>query len=89
MGNRSEFVIVDETSKNDQTYAQHFGQAVQGQCMQIQDVFGHGTWYSLCAALTMDGYLATQVIEGSYDADEFYSYIAEDVVGIFYFSCIL
>ena len=55
--------------------------------MQIQDDFGRGTRYSLCAALTTDGYLATRVIEGSYDADEFYSFIAEDVVSIFYFSC--
>ena len=34
----------------------------------------------MCAALTTDGYLAAWAIEGSYDVDEFYDFITEDVV---------
>lgn len=72
IGDGSEFVVVDETSKNERTYARQFGRAAQGQQAQIRDVFVRGTQYSLCTALTTDGYLAARAIEGLYDADEFY-----------------
>ncbi|KAF8444483.1 hypothetical protein L210DRAFT_801869, partial [Boletus edulis BED1] len=79
-GNGSEFVVIDETSKNDHTYARCFSRAPQSQCAQIHDVFVRGTQYLLCMALTTDGYLAARVIEGSYDAEQFYNFIAEDVL---------
>ena len=85
IGDGSEFVVIDETSKNDRTYARPFSRATQGQRAQIRDVFVRGTRYSLCTALTRDGYLATRVVEGSYDADQLYDFIAQDVVS----ACIL
>ena len=76
IGDGSKFVVVDETSKNDWTYAWRFGRAARGQRAQIHDVFVQGTHYLMCAALTIDGYLAARVVEGSYDAAEFYDFIA-------------
>ncbi|KAF8554376.1 hypothetical protein OG21DRAFT_1382535, partial [Imleria badia] len=35
--------------------------------------------YSLCVALTVNRYLAAWVVEGSYDTDEFYDFIAQDL----------
>ena len=43
VGDGSEFVVVDETSKNDRTYARRFGRAARGQRAQIRDVFIRGT----------------------------------------------
>jgi len=83
VGNGSEFVVVGESSKSDHTYAWGFGKAPQGQHAQICDVLVRGTRYSLGAAMTTDGYFAARVMEGSYDADQFYDFIAEEVVSGF------
>ncbi|KIK73997.1 hypothetical protein PAXRUDRAFT_176939, partial [Paxillus rubicundulus Ve08.2h10] len=72
IGDSSESVVVDETSKNECVYAQHYGQAVQRCHAHIHDVFTYGGCYLLYAALTVDGYLSAQAIEGLYDTEEFY-----------------
>ncbi|THU93491.1 hypothetical protein K435DRAFT_613236, partial [Dendrothele bispora CBS 962.96] len=46
----------------------------------FSDVFVRGTRYSLVAAMSTKGYIATRVIKGSYDAAEFFSFIVDDVV---------
>ncbi|KIJ19454.1 hypothetical protein PAXINDRAFT_39444, partial [Paxillus involutus ATCC 200175] len=76
----SEFVCVDETSKNELTWARHYGRAMAGQRVELSDVFVHGNQYSLVAALTIDGYMAADVIEGSFDSKTFYECIATKVV---------
>lgn len=45
--------------------------------------FARGTRYSLCAALTIDGYLAGGAIEDSYDVNEFYDFMVQEVVSIY------
>jgi transposase len=39
IGDGSGFVILDETSKNERTYARHYGRAPRGQRAQLTDVF--------------------------------------------------
>lgn len=80
VGDGSEFVVVDETSKNERTYARHYGRAARGRRAQLRDVFVRGIRYSLCAALTTQGYIATHVVEGSYDTQKFYDFITEEVL---------
>ncbi|KIK95153.1 hypothetical protein PAXRUDRAFT_11628 [Paxillus rubicundulus Ve08.2h10] len=41
-GDRSEFVCVDEVSKNELTWARHYGRAMAGQRAPLTDVFIHG-----------------------------------------------
>jgi hypothetical protein len=31
--------------------------------------------------MTVEGYIAARVVEGSYDAEQFYDFVAEEVVG--------
>jgi len=50
IGDGSEFVVLDETSKKERT-----------------DVFVRGDRYSLCAAMTVEGYIAARAISGSFD----------------------
>ncbi|KIK31479.1 hypothetical protein CY34DRAFT_103245, partial [Suillus luteus UH-Slu-Lm8-n1] len=38
----SEFIVIDETSKNDRTYARHYGRAPRGHRAQLTDVFVRG-----------------------------------------------
>jgi hypothetical protein len=73
-------LCVDETSKNKHTYARHFGRAMSGEQAILRDVFVQGNRYSLVAAITIDGYIASTVVPGSLDSFDFYNFIAEDVV---------
>jgi hypothetical protein len=84
-GDGSEFVCLDETSKNGHTYGQQFGRAMSGEQAELKDVFVHGDRYSLVAAITTEGYIVSRVVPGSFDSFEFYDFVAEDVVCIFAF----
>ena len=79
-GDGSEFACVDETSKNERAYARLRGWSFFGQPATLSDVFVRGDRYSLVAAITIEGYIATRVVPGSLDSFEFYTFIAEDVV---------
>ncbi|KAF8234157.1 hypothetical protein L208DRAFT_1263346, partial [Tricholoma matsutake] len=76
----SEFIYLDETSKNEHSYAHRYGLAPAGQRAKLKDVFVHGDCYSLLAAMICNGYLATQVVPGSFDSLEFHDFIQEEVV---------
>jgi len=79
-GTGSEFIFVDETSKNDHDTAHRWGLAVIGERAEFVDVFVRGDRYSLAAALTKDGYIAARAVPGSFDSFEFFDFIAEEVV---------
>ncbi|OJA13331.1 hypothetical protein AZE42_09282 [Rhizopogon vesiculosus] len=53
VGDGSEFVVLDENSKNERTYARHYGRAPNGQRVRLTDVFVQGDRYSPCATMTM------------------------------------
>jgi transposase len=85
-GYAREFVVVDETSKNDHSTARHYGYALSGERAELVDVFVRGDCYSLVAAMTVTGYIAAQVVPGPFDAMSFYDFIAEEVVCAFHIS---
>ncbi|KAF9224711.1 hypothetical protein BS17DRAFT_702405 [Gyrodon lividus] len=76
----SECDEIQHEDKNKRTYVQHYGGAPKTQQARIRDVFVHGDHYLLCAALTIEGYIAARAVKGSFDREEFYDYIAEDVL---------
>ncbi|KAL1942037.1 hypothetical protein VTO73DRAFT_6567 [Trametes versicolor] len=80
LGTGDEFIFVDETSKNDLTYGRRFGYAPAGARAELSDVFVRGQRYSLAAAMSKEGYIATRIVEGSFDSIEFYNFIVEDVL---------
>jgi hypothetical protein len=80
LGDGSQFICVDETSKNERTYARHYGRAFLGERAELKDVFVRGDRYSLVAALTIDGYIAAEAIPGSFDSMDFLEFIQEQVV---------
>jgi hypothetical protein len=79
-GTADEFVTVDESSKNDHTYNRRYGRAPCGQDAEIMAPFIRGQRYSLMAAMSKQGYLATHVVPGSVDSFGFFDFIVEDVV---------
>ena len=90
-GDGSEFVFVDEVSKNEITWARQYGRAMAGRRAALTDVFVRGDRYSLVAAITTEGYMAAHVIEGSFDNETFYEFITTKVVSAnpHFFTCIL
>jgi len=79
-GTGMEFVTVDESSKDEHTYARRYGHTPIGCTPDFSDVFVRGEQYSLVAAMSIEGYLATHVKEGSFDMATFFSFIIDDLV---------
>jgi transposase len=80
----SQFVCLDETSKNELTYARRYGRAYSGEYAELKDVFVRGDRYSLVAALTIDGYIAAHAVPGSFDSIDFLEFVQEQVVRILF-----
>lgn len=81
-GDGSEFICVDEMSKNEHTWSRGYGRSMRGERAELNDVFVRGDRYSLVAAITIDGYIAARVVPGSFDALEFYEFICDEVVSL-------
>ena len=67
-GDGSEFVCVDETSKNELSYTRRHGRSMSGEPATLTDVFARGDRYSLVATITTKGYVAAHAVPGSFDA---------------------
>ncbi|KAK0430786.1 hypothetical protein EV421DRAFT_1693024, partial [Armillaria borealis] len=59
---------IDESSKDERTWAHHYGRSPVGTNADLSDVFVQGERYSLIAALTTEGYIVTRVQIGSFDS---------------------
>ena len=81
-GTGDEFVIIDESSKNEHDVAHWYGRAPAGQPADLTDPLVHGERYSMAAAMSKQGYIATHVIPGSFDSFSFFDFIVEDVVSL-------
>jgi len=57
-GSGNEFVVVNEPSKNECSLFHHYGHAPVGQVAEMSAPFVRGQQYSLCMAMTTEGYLA-------------------------------
>ncbi|KAK0444658.1 uncharacterized protein EV420DRAFT_1252373, partial [Desarmillaria tabescens] len=62
------------------TFGRHYGRSPIGQEADLGDVFVRGERYSLIAAMSIDGYIATRVQPGSFDSFGFFDFIIEDVL---------
>jgi transposase len=82
-GTGNEFVFADEISKNDHSTARRYGRALAGERADFHDVFVRGDRYSLVAAMSKKGYIAAEVVPGSFDSFDFFDFIAEQVVSPF------
>ena len=73
-------IMVDETSKDDQTLARIYGRAPKGNQATVSAQFVRGQRYSMVAAMSVEGYIATHIVEGSVDGDEFFEFIVNSMV---------
>jgi hypothetical protein len=82
----SQFIFIDESSKDDRTIYRHYGRAPTTSRAVIPARFVRGDRFSVVAAMNVDGYLDTQVVEGSVDSELFIDFILERVVRIIVFA---
>ena len=73
-------VAVDESSKDDRTIYCHCGRAPSGMRALGSMQFVRGDRYSLLAAMSVNGYISTRVVEGSVDTAKFFDFIVGNIV---------
>lgn len=76
-------MFLDETSKDERTLTRRYGYAMINERARKSVVFVRGKRYSVLPALSLDGIIALEVIEGSYTKDKFYDFIIDNVVTMF------
>ena len=76
----TQMVWTDKSSKDDRMIYWHYGRAATGERAVIDMQFVHGQCYSILPAMTIDSYIATCIISGSVEGEEFLDFILEDVV---------
>lgn len=75
-------ISVDKSSKDDRTLYRHYGRSRAGTRACINANFVRGTRWSILPAMTVDGYLAVELIEGSVNGIIFLEFIVDKVVHI-------
>jgi len=73
-------VTADESSKNNRTIFRRWGRSMKGASADMHAGFNRGERYSILAAISVNGYIATRILVGSVDSQEFFDFIVSDVV---------
>jgi len=76
----SMIITVDESSKDGRTIFRKRGRAPNGHRAITDADFVRGDRYSLLAALSVEGFVGTRVVEGSVNGDEFFDFIVDEIV---------
>ncbi|KAF9783431.1 hypothetical protein BJ322DRAFT_1008025 [Thelephora terrestris] len=61
-------VTADESSKDNRTIFRRWGHSVKGTPAGVHSRFARGEQYSILAAISVDGYVATRVVVGAVDS---------------------
>jgi hypothetical protein len=77
------FIFIDEAAKNKRTTGRPMGWAVVGERCVQRRCFVRGQRYSILPALTLDGIITYDIIEGSVTAARFLTFLRELVVRLF------
>lgn len=77
-----QLVFLNESSKDEHVVLCRCSCAPKGQDTIHHVSLNHGVQYSILPALSLGGYMAVRVIEGSIDDAKFYVFIVYDVIGL-------
>lgn len=73
-------VTADESSKDNRTIFRRWGRSIKGTPAGVHTKFTRGERYSILAAISVDGYVATRIVVGAVDSHEFFDFIVSEVV---------
>ncbi|KAJ7622506.1 hypothetical protein FB45DRAFT_870685 [Roridomyces roridus] len=72
--------FLDETSKNNRTYGRGYGRAPKGRRAQMRQDFVRGTRLTGTGLLTLDGMVASTVVEGSMKRVDYLAFLEHEVM---------
>ena len=78
-----QFVFIDETSKDERSLSRAYGYSLKNMRVEKHMVFIRGRRYTILPALTLDGFIAAEIIEGSCNKEQFQTFILTQVVCFF------
>ena len=81
-----QFVFIDETSKGERSLSRAYRYGIKNTRVEKNIVFIRGKRYTILPALTLDGFIATDIMEGSCNKERFQIFILSQVVCFFYFT---
>jgi hypothetical protein len=82
-----QLIFLDEAAKDERTLTHSYGYALANVRAQKKVVFVRGKRYTMLPALSLDGILALDVMEGSCTKDRFQEFILSQVVSEIFVIC--
>ena len=81
-------LFIDEAAKDRRTSCRPSGRSFQGQCCHGKRYFVRGVRYSILPAITLDGIITYDIIEGPVDSTRFLRFLQEHIVSLMHFKLI-
>jgi len=78
-----QLIFLDESAKDERTLSRHYGYSYKNQVASKKVVFLRGIRYTILPALTLDGFIACDIMKGSCSKERFCTFILSQVVSIF------
>ena len=80
-----QLVFIDETSKDERSLSRAYGYSVKNTRVEKNVVFVRGKRYTILPALTLDGFIAGDIIEENYNKELFQTFIFMQVLCFLFF----
>ena len=82
---RNQLIFLDESAKDERSLSRLYGYSLRNTPAQKKVVFVHEKWYTILPAITMEGFVAVDIFEGSCDKKKFVDFVLGQVVSNTYF----
>lgn len=80
-----QLIFLDESAKDERTLSRIYGYSYKNQIASKKVVFLRGIRYTILPALTIDGFVACDIMKGSCSKERFCTFILSQVVSYFLF----
>jgi hypothetical protein len=77
-----QLIFLDESAKDERTLSRHYGYSFKNQVASQKIVFLRGVRYTILPALTLDGFIACDIMKGSCSKERFRTFVLSQVVSI-------
>jgi hypothetical protein len=77
-----QLIFLDESSKDERSLTRYYGYAIANARARKSCVFLRGKRYTILPALSLDGILAVDIMEGSCTKDRFSEFVLSQLVSI-------
>ena len=79
-----QLIFMDEASKDERTLSRGYGYSLKNTFATKKNVFIRGTWYTILPALSLQGIIAVDIMEGSCTKEKFKEFVISNVVCMVY-----